>query len=441
MRLRWLFVLFASVLLSIPVLFSIWMEHIPLHDVPKIAEDRFWGRGDVIKDDDQIKLFNIQIEDERIEELKARLATDRLVDPIDDCPLSAARHELMSNLSKVMAAFNWKQHQQFLNSFKQYRTQIEGLNIHFLRVSLPKEPSVDVVPLLLLHGFPGSHWTFYKVIPILTNPVRFGFDFGVKRPLRFEVIVPSLPGFLFSSKIHKAGFHTTDAARIMGKLMRRLTVQKYFVHGSELLGTEIAATVAALYPTEVRGAHLSNPIVHPQFSTQVFFKTLMENFPRDEATSSRSEFLERSHDLALNSELIGDALASSPLGSASYLMSVWSMFSSRDRSQMLNDLFTLDELATVSYLYFLTGTTPHAASMMRTFMIEELPRQRWQVRTPCGILQSPETPWISSRSILRHRFLNITSFTTASRGGAFLHLQDPNAFAADVFRFVEPVLL
>ncbi|VDL82342.1 unnamed protein product [Nippostrongylus brasiliensis] len=299
----------------------------------------------------------------RIEELKARLATDRLVDPIDDCPLAAARHEFMSNLSKVMAAFNWKQHQQFLNSFKQYRTQIEGLNIHFLRVSLPKEPSVDVVPILLLHGFPGSHWTFYKagfraiwcfhlfdfsltkssVIPILTNPVRFGFDFGVKRPLRFEVIVPSLPGFLFSSKIHKS-----------------------------VLGTEIAATVAALYPAEVRGAHLSNPIVHPQFSTQVFFKTLMETFPRDEATSSRSEFLERSHDLALNR----DALASSPLGSASYLMSVWSMFSSRDRSHTLNDLFTLDELATVSYLYFLTGTTPHAASMMRTFMIEELPRQR-----------------------------------------------------------------
>ncbi|VDL85046.1 unnamed protein product [Nippostrongylus brasiliensis] len=287
MRLRWLFVLLVSVLLSIPVLFSIWMEHVPLHDVPKIAEDRFWAKGDAIKDDDQIKLFNIQIEDDRIEELKARLATDRLVDPVDDCPLAAARHEFMSNLSKV--------------------------------------------------------------IPMLTNPVRFGFDFGVKRPLRFEVIVPSLPGFLFSSKSHKS-----------------------------VLGTEIAATVAALYPAEVRGAHLSNPIVHAQFSTQVFFKTLMENFARDEATSSRSEFLERSHDLVPNSELIGDALASSPLGSASYLMSVWSMFSSRDRSQLLNDLFTLDELATVSYLYFLTGTTPHAVSLMRTFMIDELPRQRYK---------------------------------------------------------------
>ncbi|KAK6047713.1 hypothetical protein COOONC_14782 [Cooperia oncophora] len=73
----------------------------------------------------------------------------------------------------------------------------------------------------------------------------------------------------------------------------------------------------------------------------------------------------------------GDALISSPLGTASYLMSVWSVFSSRNRSVLLNRLFTLDELATISYLYYLTETTPHAMRIMRTFLVEELPRQRY----------------------------------------------------------------
>lgn len=68
---------------------------------------------------------------------------------------------------------------------------------------------------------------------------------------------------------------------------------------------------------------------------------------------------------------------SSPLGTASFLMSVWSRFSSRDRSELLNRLFTLDELATVSYLYYLTETTPHALRIMHTFFDDDLPTQRY----------------------------------------------------------------
>ncbi|VDN27770.1 unnamed protein product [Cylicostephanus goldi] len=156
-------------------------------------------------DDGRIEVFKVDIPDEQVDNLKSLIRPDRLSHPLEDCEKSQTRHDLMRNLSKVMSSFDWKQHQHFLNTFKQYRTEIEGLQIHFLRVSLPKEKGKDTIPILLLHGFPGSYWDFYKVIPILTNPVRFGFDFGVKRPFQFEVIVPSLPGFLFSSKPSKKG--------------------------------------------------------------------------------------------------------------------------------------------------------------------------------------------------------------------------------------------
>ncbi|KAK6035512.1 hypothetical protein COOONC_26983 [Cooperia oncophora] len=74
----------------------------------------------------------------RLNFFKDRLSGDRLVPPLDDCPFSRARHSFLSNLSETMTSFNWKQHQHFLNTFKQYRTEIEGLTIHFLRISLPK---------------------------------------------------------------------------------------------------------------------------------------------------------------------------------------------------------------------------------------------------------------------------------------------------------------
>lgn len=440
---RWFSVFITLLILAIPLLFSIWIEYVPHHEVIRMDEDLPFDFRVGAKDNEKINVFNVDISDEQIEELKTRLSADRLVAALEDCSLCKDRQAFLRNLSDVMLQFNWKQHQHFLNTFKQYRTEIEGLAIHFVRISLPKEPSKDTVPILLLHGFPGSYWDFYKVIPILTNPVRFGFDFGVKRPLLFEVIVPSLPGFGFSQKHSEADFSTLDMARIMAKLMKRLNVHKYFVHGSELLGTEIAAVMSAVHPSRIRGVHLSNPIVHLQFSPQVFAKNLLDEFfgIDGDATSSTRKFLESKEDLVPIVDSVGDALVSSPLGTASFLMSVWSRFSSRDRSELLNRLFTLDELATVSYLYYLTETTPHALRIMHTFFDDDLPTQRLQVRIPCGILQSPEAPWRNSRWIARHRFLNVTSFTEASRGGVFLHLQDPNAFAADLFRFVELVML
>ncbi|PIO62969.1 hypothetical protein TELCIR_15450 [Teladorsagia circumcincta] len=110
----------------------------------------------------------------------------------------------------------------------------------------------------------------FEVIPILTNPIRFGFDFGVKRPLLFDVIVPSLPGFVFSGKPSKT-----------------------------ILGTEVAAMLSGLYPTRVRGVHLTNPIIHPQFSLKVSIKHHLENFfgfGSNELLMTQ-KFLKNKHDL------------------------------------------------------------------------------------------------------------------------------------------------
>ncbi|KAE9415950.1 hypothetical protein Angca_005411 [Angiostrongylus cantonensis] len=405
--------------------------------------DAYWGTGEGAKDDERVSLFSVDIPEEKIKQLKNSITKDLLLTPLEDVAHSVDRHSFIRNLTHVLKTFDWVQHQNFLNTFKQYRTEIEGLSIHFLRVSIPKEAGKDTTPIVLLHGFPGCYWDFYKVIPILANPARFGFEFGVERTIVFDVIVPSLPGFVFSTKPSKAGLKVTDMARIIAKLMNRLSVPQYFVHGSELLGSEIAAVIGALYPYNVRGVHVSNPVVHPHFSPQVFTRHLFEWISEqnaEDAPSTTDEFLKEERLFVPSGDIVGDALVSSVVGTSSYLMSVWSFFSSRDPSILPNRLFTLDELATISYLYFLTETTPHTLRIMRDFFDSYLPKQRLQVRVPSAILQSPNVPWHSSKSVCRHRFLNLTSYTKASKGGVFQHLQDPNTFAADVFRFVEFVL-
>uniref|UniRef100_A0A0K0D658 EHN domain-containing protein n=1 Tax=Angiostrongylus cantonensis TaxID=6313 RepID=A0A0K0D658_ANGCA len=185
--------------------------------------DAYWGTGEGAKDDERVSLFSVNIPEEK---------------SVSNVAHSVDRHSFIRNLTHVLKTFDWVQHQNFLNTFKQYRTEIEGLSIHFLRVSITKEAGKDTTPIVLLHGFPGCYWDFYKVIPILANPARFGFEFGVERTIVFDVIVPSLPGFVFSTKPSKAvgvcnATSITDMARIIAKLMNRLSVPQYFVHGSE----------------------------------------------------------------------------------------------------------------------------------------------------------------------------------------------------------------
>lgn len=114
----------------------------------------------------------------------------------------------------------------------------------------------------MIHGFGSSFWDFYKIIPILANPTRFGYDFGSEgKQLVFDVIVPSLPGFGFSESPVKPGLGVIQVGRILGKLLERLGHEKYFVHGSSVLGSQIAANLALIRPKNVQGIHLANPLM------------------------------------------------------------------------------------------------------------------------------------------------------------------------------------
>lgn len=138
--------------------------------------------------------------------------------------------------------YNWREREKILNSVSQYRTQISGLNIHFIHFK-PDTKLIGkrkVLPLLLLHGWPGSVKEFYGVFPLLTTP-RKEYDFV------FEVVAPSLPGYGFSDAAAIPGMNSAQIGSIMQKLMNRLGFKKFYVQGGDW-GSLIGSDMATLFP-------------------------------------------------------------------------------------------------------------------------------------------------------------------------------------------------
>ena len=135
--------------------------------------------------------------------------------------------------------YDWRAQESYMNTFPHFKTKMAGLDIHFIHVK-PSDTSKPVLPLLLLHGWPGSFVEFLKIIPLLTQE-REGYDFT------FEVIVPSLPGYGFSEGARKPGLGPPEMGHIFNNLMKRLGFNRYYVQGGDW-GSIIATSMATLYP-------------------------------------------------------------------------------------------------------------------------------------------------------------------------------------------------
>ena len=137
-----------------------------------------------------------------------------------------------------MTKYDWRKEEAKLNSYPNFLTEIEGLDIHFVHVKADKSAK-KVVPLLAIHGWPGSFLEYYKSIPLLTKPDSDG--------LAYELIIPSIPGYGYSEASHKRGLDTRATARIFVKLMKRLGHQKFFVHGGDW-GSLVTKMISVGFP-------------------------------------------------------------------------------------------------------------------------------------------------------------------------------------------------
>lgn len=139
----------------------------------------------------------------------------------------------------------WNERETFFNQFPQYKTEIQGLDIHFIHVKPKVKQGVQVIPILLLHGWPGSVREFYELIPKLTTVSN-------DKNYVFEVIAPSLVGYGWSEGSSKPGFGAIETAVVFKNLMGRLGFEKYYIQGGDW-GALIGSVFVSLFPENVYG--------------------------------------------------------------------------------------------------------------------------------------------------------------------------------------------
>src|SRR5260221_10332548 len=172
--------------------------------------------------------FRIEIADAELADLRDRLRRTRWPEPetVDDwsqgIPLS-----YMQDVCQYWAdKYDWRATEARLNRFGQYRTEIDGLGIHFIHV---RSPHQDALPIVITHGWPGSVVEFHKVIEPLTDPTAHGGDAADA----FHVVCPTLPGYGFSDKPARAGWNVQRIGNAWSELMPRLGYKRYAAQGGD----------------------------------------------------------------------------------------------------------------------------------------------------------------------------------------------------------------
>lgn len=425
---------------------------------PPKLDDEWWGRGPLPtdatkfpKDDPLIKKYVVNIEESVLKDLKSRLNNTRFVEPLENAQFHYGFNDnyLKEVVEYWKSKYDWRKNEKVLNKFSHFVTQIEGISVHFIHEKPDlKGKKLRVLPLLLSHGWPGSVYEFYKILPMLTTP-REGRDYV------FEVICPSIPGYGFSEAPHQAGFSAASAARLFSKLMDRLGHKTYYVQGGDW-GSVITSILSKAYPERVIGVHVN--FMSPRIGVIGYLKyALGSMFPSHFMTPDEEArmyplkkilvfFLEESgyfHIQATKPDTVGSGLADSPAGLAAYVLEKFSTASDRNSRNLpdggLTKKFTMDELLTNVMIYWCTNSMASSQRLykealnekMRSYDFDSLP-----LKVPSGIAAFPNEVIMFPKSFIQHRFKNLVSYTSMPRGGHFAALEEPKLLADDLWEFV-----
>ncbi|KAL7307299.1 hypothetical protein TKK_0000493 [Trichogramma kaykai] len=421
-------------------------------EVPKLPLDQYWGPGAPVPDPKDVKPFKINVSKQIIDDLHQRLdKTKTFVEPLEGVAWTygVPSTYLKSVLTHWRKKYDWNKRQELLNKYPQFKTKIQGLDIHFYHVKpqQPKDRKVRVLPLLLLHGWPGSVVEFQKVIPKLITPQQ-GHDFV------FELVIPSLPGYGFSQAASKPGLGPAQMAVIFKNLMTRLGYQKFYTQGGDW-GSLITKCLAILFPEHVIGAHFNMCVVE---SAKAHLMSLLGSFipslvidsehhskmyPLTHHLSRLIEEMGYMHIQATKPDTVGTALSDSPAGLAAYILEKFSTWTDpeyrfRDDGGLL-EKFTLDELLDNLMVYWVTNSIVTSQRLYAENFAKpnrDLAVDKFPVKVPSACAMFPHELMYRPESIMRDQYVNLIQFTHPARGGHFAAFEEPELFADDVWSFV-----
>jgi microsomal epoxide hydrolase len=366
-----------------------------------------------------------------LDDLRERLADTRFPDEVE-----GTGWDYGTNLDYIKGlidywqhTYDWRAREAELNMHRHYRADIDGLGIHFIH-GRGKGP--DPLPIILTHGWPDSFYRYHTVIPMLTDPARFGGDPADS----FDVIVPSMPGYGFSDRPHEQGMTSARIADLWARLMTDVLGYKQFAAGGGDIGSGVAQLLALAHPGRVVGLHLTDPGF---FSPGTDIPDLSEN-EREYLAAIQELWMQEGAYAMLQGtkpQTLAYGLADSPAGLAAWIIEKFRSWS--DCGGDIERRFSKDELLTNIMIYWATGTI---GSSIRLYYenVHALPLDFLEKRidVPVGMAVFPKDFIPPPREWVERR-LNVERWTEMPRGGHFTAMEEPELFVQDLQAFFRPL--
>lgn len=374
-----------------------------------------------------ISPFRIEISSRELDGLRSRLRDARFPAPLpgDDWSTGVP----VSYLTELVAkweAFDWTAYEERVNAVPQFTTVIDDQVIHFVHV---RSDVPGAVPLLLTHGWPGSFLEFLDLIGPLTDPVAHGGEASDA----FDVIIPSLPGFGFSTPLTSGGWTTRKIAETWVELMDRLGYDRFATQGGDI-GAGVAPEVARVVPDRVIGVHVNGTL---GFVPEVDDETAasLTDLERDRMQRV-GEFMQNEFGyIAIQGTrpgLIGEMLADSPVAQLAWILDKFRAWT-HPLDTPAEDVVGLDFLLGNASLYWFTASAGSAAYVgyAQTDAWGDAPANS---HVPTAVI-------CFAHDIGIRRFVeddhNITRWTDVEdRGGHFAALEEPAILVDDVRTFL-----
>jgi hypothetical protein len=199
---------------------------------------------------DDIEPFKIDIPQHQLDDLHARLKRTRWAAEFanDDWSYGANGAFLKDLVAHWRDSYDWREREREMNKLDHRKTVIDGNPIHFVHV---QGRGPKPMPLMLNHGWPWTFWDFQKIIGPLSDPASYGGDPADA----FELIVPSLPGYGFSTPLRKTGINFWTTADLWAALMRRLGHERFATQGADW-GAFVSSQLGHAYADRLIGLHI-----------------------------------------------------------------------------------------------------------------------------------------------------------------------------------------
>lgn len=384
---------------------------------------------------DGLSGFRIGISSEAIADLKERLARTRwpMQTPGEGWSRGVPTDYLQKLAEYWQNGFDWGAQQAHWNQYPQFRINLDGQTIHFLHVS-SGEPNAK--PLLLIHGWPGSFVEFKHVIGPLSNPRAHGGDAADA----FDLVIPSLPGYGFSTPLAGPGWSIQRTAKAFTRLMARLGYPRYCVQGGDH-GAFIAPWLGRFDSERVAGVHVNAMVqlpTMPRIMLAYASASKAERERLDRFKHYAQDMMGYGHIQGTRPKTLAFGLNDSPVGQLAWIIEKFKEWVD-PRANLPEDAVDRDTLLTNVSLYWFSRTAGSAANLYYEIAHDpDLKKTPPKSSVPTGVLVSTQDVTIRRWAAREN---HIVHWTELERGGHFAALEVPELFVADVRKFFREIPL